>query len=76
MLFVEAKLNNKETLAIIDTRASHSFINTKEAKDLVFRTSILNFGIWYLHTKEKAKVVNSYAKKIVGTTMTKGCVDG
>ncbi|CAH1426370.1 unnamed protein product [Lactuca virosa] len=64
--FVDVSMNGKESVALVDTGASQKFLDTKEAEI---------FGVRCLSGSGTVKVVNSGAKKILGTTIIKVRID-
>lgn len=57
--YAKVRINNKETRALIDTGASHNFMDINEAKRL---------GINYTPSRGTVKAVNTKATQIFGTT--------
>ncbi|PWA48529.1 hypothetical protein CTI12_AA489850 [Artemisia annua] len=66
LLFMELMINDEKTLGLIDTGASHNFLDVKEAERM---------GITYNLEKGTIKTVNAKPEQIAGTAKVKVRID-
>ena len=66
LLFTELMINDEKTLGLIDTGATHNFLDIKEADRM---------GIRYTPEKGTIKTVNANPEQIAGIAKVKVCID-
>ncbi|GKF09444.1 subtilisin-like serine endopeptidase family protein [Tanacetum coccineum] len=66
LLYTGLMVNDKKTLGLIDTSATHNFLDITETERL---------GLKCIPEEGKIKSVNSQPKQILGTAKVKVCID-